>query len=229
TIKSSKEASFGVTYTSILSDYEESSDVGYSRVIVYGYDGLPMYPVDPPSLDYVPGPEEPESKHRCHWITCQDQSTLSTWPYLMRRMSQRIADYPADGWDDDNDDDDDDDSSRDDVDDEDEEEASDDEEEEEHLAPADSIVVASPLMDLVPSTEEIEPFKTDEFAATPPPPPAYHTTARMFEVEESSTAIVARQPGLWATRTTDYGFTDMVDDAPRRHVPREIRYGITDT
>nr|GEX88078.1 putative reverse transcriptase domain-containing protein [Tanacetum cinerariifolium] len=49
-----------VTYTSISSDYEEPSDVGSPGVIVYGYDGLPMHSVDPPSPDYVPGPEEPE-------------------------------------------------------------------------------------------------------------------------------------------------------------------------
>nr|GFC91439.1 hypothetical protein [Tanacetum cinerariifolium] len=31
------------------------------RVIVYGYDGLPIQLVAPPSLDYVPGPEHPPS------------------------------------------------------------------------------------------------------------------------------------------------------------------------
>ncbi|GKF12905.1 hypothetical protein Tco_0050831, partial [Tanacetum coccineum] len=36
---------------------EEISDGGSPRVIVYGYDGLPMQPVAPPSPDYVPGPE----------------------------------------------------------------------------------------------------------------------------------------------------------------------------
>ncbi|GKG05051.1 hypothetical protein Tco_0315438, partial [Tanacetum coccineum] len=71
-------------------------------------------------------------------------------------------------------DDDDDDESSDDDDDDVEED-----EEEEHLAPANSTVVASPAVDLVPFAEEIESFETDEFAATPPPPPAYHTTARM--------------------------------------------------
>ncbi|GJY71234.1 putative reverse transcriptase domain-containing protein [Tanacetum coccineum] len=35
------------------------SDGGSPRVIVYGYDGLPMQPVAPPSPDYVPGPEHP--------------------------------------------------------------------------------------------------------------------------------------------------------------------------
>ncbi|GJZ08749.1 hypothetical protein Tco_0543032, partial [Tanacetum coccineum] len=40
---------------------EEIPDGGVPRVIVYGYDGLPMQPVDPPSPDYVPGPEHPSS------------------------------------------------------------------------------------------------------------------------------------------------------------------------
>ncbi|GKB27948.1 putative reverse transcriptase domain-containing protein [Tanacetum coccineum] len=40
---------------------EELSDEGSLRVIIYGYDGLPMQPVAPPSLDYVPGPEHPPS------------------------------------------------------------------------------------------------------------------------------------------------------------------------
>ncbi|GKD24826.1 putative reverse transcriptase domain-containing protein [Tanacetum coccineum] len=42
-----------------------------------------------------------------------------------------------------------------------------------------------------------------------------------FEVEESLTAVDARQPGLGAAHTTDYDFVNMVDDAPRRHVPRK--------
>ncbi|GKA56333.1 hypothetical protein Tco_0755405 [Tanacetum coccineum] len=59
-----------VTYTSISNDYEEPSDVGSPRVVVYGYDGLLMHlpspdyvpePEHPPSLDYVPGPEHPPS------------------------------------------------------------------------------------------------------------------------------------------------------------------------
>ncbi|GJT83744.1 hypothetical protein Tco_1058086 [Tanacetum coccineum] len=40
---------------------EELSDGGSPRVIVYRYGGLPMQPVAPPSLDYVPGPEHPPS------------------------------------------------------------------------------------------------------------------------------------------------------------------------
>ncbi|GJW22959.1 hypothetical protein Tco_0033581 [Tanacetum coccineum] len=57
---SSDKTSFGVTYTSISSNYEEPSDAGSHGVVVYRYDGLPMHLVDPPSPDYVPGPEQPE-------------------------------------------------------------------------------------------------------------------------------------------------------------------------
>nr|GEV20636.1 hypothetical protein [Tanacetum cinerariifolium] len=49
-----------VTYTSISSD-DGLSDIGYSGVVVYGYDGLPMIPHAPPSPDYMPGPEEPQA------------------------------------------------------------------------------------------------------------------------------------------------------------------------
>ncbi|GKF96461.1 hypothetical protein Tco_0289196, partial [Tanacetum coccineum] len=42
-------------------DDEEISDRGIPRVIVYGYDGLPMHPVAPPSPDYIPGPEDPQT------------------------------------------------------------------------------------------------------------------------------------------------------------------------
>nr|GFB94622.1 hypothetical protein [Tanacetum cinerariifolium] len=55
----------------------------------------------------------------------------------------------------------------------------DEKEEEEHLAPADSIVVASTAADQAPSVEETEPFETDESAATPPPHLAYRMTARI--------------------------------------------------
>nr|GEU86067.1 hypothetical protein [Tanacetum cinerariifolium] len=64
-------ASSAVTYTSVYTDSEpervfwgadeELSDGGSPWVIVYGHDGLPMMPVAPPSLDYIPGPEEPQT------------------------------------------------------------------------------------------------------------------------------------------------------------------------
>nr|GFD01288.1 hypothetical protein [Tanacetum cinerariifolium] len=58
-------------------------------------------------------------------------------------------------------------------------EADEEEEEEEHPAPSDSVVVASTAADQAPSTEETEPFETDESIATPPPHPAYRMTARI--------------------------------------------------
>ncbi|GJX72428.1 hypothetical protein Tco_0309599 [Tanacetum coccineum] len=61
-----------VTYTSVYTDSEpgrafwgaddeEISEGGIPRVIVLGYDGLPLQPVAPPSPDYIPGPEDPQT------------------------------------------------------------------------------------------------------------------------------------------------------------------------
>ncbi|GJT59539.1 hypothetical protein Tco_1003072 [Tanacetum coccineum] len=61
-------ATSDVTYTSVYSDsepgrafwgadYEEVSEGGIPRVIVLGYDGLPLQPVAPPSPDYILGPQ----------------------------------------------------------------------------------------------------------------------------------------------------------------------------
>nr|GEW68619.1 hypothetical protein [Tanacetum cinerariifolium] len=64
-------ASSAFTYTSVYTNSEpgrvfwgadeELSDGGSPRVIVYGYDGLPILPVAPPSLDYIPSPKEPQT------------------------------------------------------------------------------------------------------------------------------------------------------------------------
>ncbi|GKF48657.1 hypothetical protein Tco_0141908, partial [Tanacetum coccineum] len=64
-------ASSVVTHTSVYTDSEpgrvfwgaddQISDGGSPRVIVLGYDGLPIQPVAPPSPDYIPGPEEPQT------------------------------------------------------------------------------------------------------------------------------------------------------------------------
>ncbi|GJZ44025.1 hypothetical protein Tco_0591280 [Tanacetum coccineum] len=40
---------------------EEVSNGGSPRVIVLGYDRLPIQPVAPPSPDYIPGPEDPQT------------------------------------------------------------------------------------------------------------------------------------------------------------------------
>ncbi|GKE38581.1 hypothetical protein Tco_1461986 [Tanacetum coccineum] len=58
-----------------------------------------------------------------------------------------------------------------------------------HPAPADFTVVALPAVDHAPSTEETEPFKTDESAATPPPDLAYRVTARISIQDEPPTPL----------------------------------------
>nr|GEW93471.1 hypothetical protein [Tanacetum cinerariifolium] len=62
------DASSTVTYTSVYMDSkpwryygEDSAKTGPLRVIVYGYDGLSLQLVAPPSPDYVPGLEHPPS------------------------------------------------------------------------------------------------------------------------------------------------------------------------
>ncbi|GKA89255.1 hypothetical protein Tco_0811067 [Tanacetum coccineum] len=65
-------ATSAVTYTSVYTnselsrafwgaDDEKISGGDIPRVIVLGYNGLPMQPVAPPSLDYIPGPEDPQT------------------------------------------------------------------------------------------------------------------------------------------------------------------------
>ncbi|GKE96714.1 hypothetical protein Tco_1581569 [Tanacetum coccineum] len=60
-----------VTYTEVSSPFKDLSDIGSSRFIIYGYDGLPMMPEDPyayveaamqepPTPDLVPEPVYPE-------------------------------------------------------------------------------------------------------------------------------------------------------------------------
>nr|GEU74043.1 reverse transcriptase domain-containing protein [Tanacetum cinerariifolium] len=177
-------ASSAVTYTSVYTDSEpkrvfwraeeELSDGGSPRVIVYGYDRLPMKPVTPPSLDYIPGPKEPqtppvpqdEDEREPMFIQPHDPdySDLQEDPeeYEDDELEDGPVDYPMDGGDDG--DDDDGDSSRDDTDDEDEDEE--DEEEEERLASVDSVVV-------VPTVEPVSPLKRTDPVI---PPPSTDTT-----------------------------------------------------
>ncbi|GKE67697.1 hypothetical protein Tco_1521858 [Tanacetum coccineum] len=64
-------ASSAVTYTFVYTDSEpgrvfwgadeEISNGGSPRVIVYRFDGLPIQPVSPPSPNYIPGPEDPQT------------------------------------------------------------------------------------------------------------------------------------------------------------------------
>ncbi|GJU18831.1 putative ribonuclease H-like domain-containing protein [Tanacetum coccineum] len=145
----------------------------FHLVHVYGYDGLPMQPVDPPSPDYVPGPEHPASpdyvpgpEHPPSPIEIP-YVPEPEYPEYLREDPEEVleeehADYPADGGDGD-DEPSGDDTDDDDADDDDEEpfeDEEDDEEEEEHLAPADSSAI--PVVDPVPSAGDTEAFETDE-------------------------------------------------------------------
>ncbi|GJX57885.1 hypothetical protein Tco_0287782 [Tanacetum coccineum] len=169
-VKFMSSASSAVTYTSVYTDSEpgrvfwgadvEIPDGGVPRVIVYGYDGLPMQPVDPPSPDYVPGPEQHPSS----------PLTIPTPGYVPdsdpeedpKEDSEEHADYPADGGD--GDDDPSNDDSDDDTDDDDEEPF---EDEKEHLALADSSTI--PVVDPVPSAGDTE-ARIAEYATAPTPP-----------------------------------------------------------
>ncbi|GJS72080.1 hypothetical protein Tco_0704921, partial [Tanacetum coccineum] len=184
--------SSAVTYTSVHTDSEpgrafwgadeEISDGGSPRVIVYGYDGLPMQPVAPPSPDYIPSLEDPptppvpqdkdESEEQP--LPPIDSPTAESPGYITESDPEEDpeeyeddetedgqVDYPMDRGDDG--DDDDDDSSGDEADEEDEndEDEKEDEEEEEHLAPADSAIV-------VPTVEPVSPPEGTEPVIPPP-------------------------------------------------------------
>ncbi|GKC90808.1 hypothetical protein Tco_1151457, partial [Tanacetum coccineum] len=170
---------------------EELSDSGSPRVIVYGYDGLPMQP--PHDLDYVPEPMYPEyiPLQDKHVFLAKEQplppvvSTTAESPgyvtesdpeedpekYEDDEIEDGPVDYPMDGGEDG--DDDDDDSSGDHADDEDEDE-DDEEEVEEHLVPVDSTVVV-PTVELVSPPERTKPV-------TPPPSTDITTTGARITV-----------------------------------------------
>nr|GEZ44788.1 hypothetical protein [Tanacetum cinerariifolium] len=147
--------SSAVTYTSVYTDSEprrvfwgadeKLSDGGSSRVIVYGYDGLPMLPVAPPSPDYSLYPEYIPLEDE-HVLPAEEQplppivSPTAESPEYVAESDQEedpeedkddetedgSVDYPMDGGDDG--DDDDGNSSGDDADDEDEDEEEEEEE-----------------------------------------------------------------------------------------------------
>ncbi|GKB85236.1 putative reverse transcriptase domain-containing protein [Tanacetum coccineum] len=190
-----------VTYTSVYTDSEpgrvfwgadeELSNGDSPRVIVYGYNRLPMQPVAPPSLDYVPrpehppspdyvpGPEHPPSPVKDQPLPTNASPTALSPSYVAdsdpdkdpeEDPEEDHADYPTDGGegDDEPTDNDNDDGDIDDEDEEPFEDEDDNEEEEEHLALADSSVV--PVVDLVPSAGDTKAFKKDKSAPTPRSP-----------------------------------------------------------
>ncbi|GJY08203.1 hypothetical protein Tco_0375257 [Tanacetum coccineum] len=200
-------ASSVVTYTFVYTDSEprrvfwgadeEISNRGSRRVIVLGYNGLPMHPVAPPSPDYIPGFEEPQTplvprdEEDEHVFLVEEQplppvdsptaespgyvveSDLEEDPeeYEDDETEDGPVDYPIDRGEDG--DDDDGDSSGDDADDEDEEdEDKGDEDEEEHLASANSAVV-------VPTIEPVSPPEGIEHVIPPPSTDIVTTGARI--------------------------------------------------
>ncbi|GKE86887.1 hypothetical protein Tco_1560629 [Tanacetum coccineum] len=165
-----------VTYTSVYTDSEpgrafwrvddeEVSERGIPRVIVLGYDGLQIQPVAPPSPDYIPVPEDPQTPPAPqdedeHEFPAEEQP-LPPDPkeYEDDETEDGPVDYPMDGGDDG--DDDDGYSSRDDANDEDEDDEDEEEEEEQHIAPADSTIVT-------PVDEPIFPHEGTEPVIPPP-------------------------------------------------------------
>nr|GEU46027.1 hypothetical protein [Tanacetum cinerariifolium] len=193
--------SSAATYTFVYTDSEpgrvfwgadeELSDGGSLRVIIYGYDGLPMQPVAPPSPYYIPGPEEPQTPPVSQdkderepmfiqphdpdyvpepmypeYIPLKDEHVLSDeeqpLPPVVSPTAESHVDYPMDEGD--NGDDDDGDSSGDDADDE----------EEEHLASTDSVVV-------VPTVKPVSPPEGTEPVIPPPSTDITTTGARITE------------------------------------------------
>nr|GEW60132.1 hypothetical protein [Tanacetum cinerariifolium] len=186
-----------ITYTAVSSLFGGLSDIRSS-----GVNGPPMMPEDPyayvvaafqalPSPDYVSGPEYPPLPEFIpelvypKFMPAEDDILPAEEQPLPAAASPTIespcyidesnleddpADYPADGGDEGDDKDE---SSNDDEDDD------IDIEGDEYLATADSTVVALPAFDHAPSTEETEPFETDESVATPPLHHGYCITARM--------------------------------------------------
>ncbi|GKC35520.1 hypothetical protein Tco_1047904 [Tanacetum coccineum] len=175
-----------VTYTSISSDYEEPSDVGSPRVMVYRYDGLPMHP---PSPDYVPGPEHPPSldhvsslEHPPSPVYVPNVSEPAypefmppednVFPAEEQPLPSAVS-PTADSLDDDDEEEE---SFEDDADDE-EEEEDEDEEEEVNLAPADSVPpsISYHCQDSIRAHTPI-PFpseaEVDRLLAIPTPPPS---------------------------------------------------------
>ncbi|GKE70113.1 hypothetical protein Tco_1528185 [Tanacetum coccineum] len=169
-----------VTYTAVSSPFGGLSEIGSSRV-----DGPPVMPEDPyayvvasfqalPFPDYVPGPEYPPSPDFVPELVYPEfmppkDEVLPTeeqpLPAALSPTADSLGYVPE-------------------LDpDEDPEEDDNEEPKEDHILPTEEMktmmrmIVALPAVDQAPSAEETEPFKTDEFAATPAPHPAYRITA----------------------------------------------------
>nr|GEW71198.1 hypothetical protein [Tanacetum cinerariifolium] len=158
---------------------EELSDEDSLRVIVYGYDGLPMRPVAPPSPYYIPGPKEPQTPPVPY--DKDEQSDLEEDPkkYKDDEIEDGPVDYPMEGGDNGNDDDGD--SSGNDANDE-------DEEEEEHLTPDHfTIIIPTAAISLPPEAE------VERLLAMPTPPPSPLTSLSPPSIGERLARMASTQ------------------------------------
>ncbi|GJV61491.1 reverse transcriptase domain-containing protein, partial [Tanacetum coccineum] len=179
-----------VTYTVVSSLFGGLSDIRSLGFIGPEHEGLPWILDDPyvqvalqapPSPDYIPGLEEPQSlppledeilPAKEQPLPAADSPTTNSPGYILesdleedddKDPEEDPVDYPANGGDDG--------AHKDEPSDDDEDEEvdieADDEEEEEHPAPANSTAVALPAIDQAPSAKETEPFKTETRVPTP--------------------------------------------------------------
>ncbi|GKB32612.1 hypothetical protein Tco_0872013 [Tanacetum coccineum] len=186
-------ASSAVTYTSVYTDSEpgrvfwgadeEISDGGSPRVIVLGYDGLPMQPdederepmfIQPHDPDYVPEPIYPE------YIPLEDEHVFPVEEQPLPPVDSPTAESPGYVTELDPEED----QEEDDADDEDEDE---EEGEEEHPAPADSAIV-------IPTVEPVSPPKGIEPVIPPPSTDITTTGARItVQLQASISTVLQRQ------------------------------------
>ncbi|GJV63725.1 putative reverse transcriptase domain-containing protein [Tanacetum coccineum] len=214
-----------------LSVTQDLSDIGSP-----GVDGPPIMPDDPyayvvvafqapPSPDYVPGPEEPQTPLPLDFVPepvypefmpLDDESDPEEDPEEDDKDPEEDpADYPADR---DDDDEEEEEPSGDDADDEEEDEEDEEDkedEEDEHLAPADS--VQPPPVHCMTARISI---RAEPSISLPP-----REEGPRYGVGESSSAASARPTG---GRRTDYGFVGTMDTEIRRQRAEEVGYGIRD-
>nr|GEU53801.1 reverse transcriptase domain-containing protein [Tanacetum cinerariifolium] len=169
---------------------EESAEAGSPRVILNGYDGLPMQPVAPHPQTMCQDPSTHHFLITCPVVPLEDQPlhvdaspTAASPGYVAdsdsdedpeEDLEDNYVDYPADEGDGDDEPSDDDDT--DDEDEEPFEDEEDDEEEEEHLAPADSSVI--PIVDPILPAGDTKALEADEAAPTPRSP---HTIIQLSQ------------------------------------------------
>nr|GEX66267.1 hypothetical protein [Tanacetum cinerariifolium] len=194
---------------------EELSDGGSLRVIVYGYNGLPMQPVAPPSPYYIHDPEEPqtpptpqdEDEREPMFIQLHDPDYVPKPMYLEYIPLEDDHMLLA---------------------------------EEQPLPPIDSPTAESPgyaLIDAVTATLPSPPLPPplyipppvdcrDDIPETEMPPRkrlCLSTLGSGYEIRESSSAKPTEGQEI------DYGFVSTLDVEARRRGIREVRYGIRDT